>query len=323
MGYDFFMVLEQKASTDLFRDNKNIDKYRYIPLEVTDSNPDGLPLGMVKDTYKGKEYMGFTCAACHTNQINYKGTAIRVDGAPTLADMETFIEDLAKALKDTLENEKKKKRFVAAVMKRNPWSKMFSWGRREYSSEEAVAKDLKKFTFQVESYVSINKSVFDKNGKSGNLEYGYGRLDAFGRIYNRTLQNVLNRDSVEAALKEVIPSEKLPHDLKRILNGTHDGSGVNKNKIITDSQFDYILTEIRKKKLLTGPQLKKLKENLFNSPNAPVSYPFLWDTPQADYVQWNGISANAGLGPIGRNVGEVIGVFGTLDWKKQKGFKGC
>lgn len=39
--------------------------------------------------------------------------------------------------------------------------------------------------------------------------------------------------------------------------------------------------------------------------NAPTSYPFLWDTSQLSWVQWNG-SANS---PIGRNVGEVLGVF--------------
>ena len=39
--------------------------------------------------------------------------------------------------------------------------------------------------------------------------------------------------------------------------------------------------------------------------NAPVSYPFLWDTPALDWVQWNGSAAN----PIGRNVGEVLGTY--------------
>ncbi len=44
-------------------------------------------------------------------------------------------------------------------------------------------------------------------------------------------------------------------------------------------------------------------------PNAPVSYPFLWTTPQQRYVQWNGIAVN----PIGRNTGEVLGVFGQVN----------
>ena len=54
-------------------------------------------------------------------------------------------------------------------------------------------------------------------------------------------------------------------------------------------------------------------------PNAPVSYPFLWDTPQHDKVQWNGTADNKlplGLGPTLRNIGEAIGVFGSLEFTK-------
>lgn len=62
--------------------------------------------------------------------------------------------------------------------------------------------------------------------------------------------------------------------------------------------------------------------------NAPVSYPFLWDTPQHDFVQWNGAAENSKLaiakvlvgtehvGALGRNTGEVMGVFGTVTVEK-------
>jgi len=49
--------------------------------------------------------------------------------------------------------------------------------------------------------------------------------------------------------------------------------------------------------------------------DAPVSYPFLWDTPQHDVVQWLGIAKNGGpldVGSLSRNVGEVLGVFGNF-----------
>jgi hypothetical protein len=39
--------------------------------------------------------------------------------------------------------------------------------------------------------------------------------------------------------------------------------------------------------------------------DAPASYPFLWETPQLDWVQWNGSANN----PLARNVGEALGVF--------------
>ncbi len=51
--------------------------------------------------------------------------------------------------------------------------------------------------------------------------------------------------------------------------------------------------------------------------DAPVSYPFLWNTAQADRVQWNGIAQNIKLksfdyGALARNAGEVIGVYGDV-----------
>jgi mono/diheme cytochrome c family protein len=41
--------------------------------------------------------------------------------------------------------------------------------------------------------------------------------------------------------------------------------------------------------------------------NAPTSYPPLWMAPELEFVQWSPIAAS----PIGRNGGEVMGVFGT------------
>lgn len=46
--------------------------------------------------------------------------------------------------------------------------------------------------------------------------------------------------------------------------------------------------------------------------NAPVSYPFVWDAPYLDYVQYNAAVPNAGAGAMGRNVGQVLGVFGEV-----------
>ncbi len=44
---------------------------------------------------------------------------------------------------------------------------------------------------------------------------------------------------------------------------------------------------------------------------APTSYPPLWLTPQLEFVQWNPIAAS----PIGRNGGQVLGVFGNAALK--------
>ncbi|MES0490544.1 MAG: di-heme-cytochrome C peroxidase [Leptospirales bacterium] len=304
MPYDFFMVLEKKDSQELIRSNENMDSYRYIVLKPTFSNPDGLPVGFVKDKYNGDEYVGFTCAACHTAQVNYKGVAMRVDGAPAMSDMETFIDDANSALLQTNSDEAKQKRFVKAVLDRNGFWEWLTGGRN-YTSEEEVLEDLKKYASRLQVYATINKSEYKKGNKEYDLKYGYARLDAFGRIFNRTLQHVLNRDAIEKVLASVLPKDKL----KTVLKGIKDD-------ILTNDEFDHILDRIRP--LLSNEELLQVSKEIFNSPNAPVSYPYMWDVPNHDYLQWNGIAANAGVGPLARNTGEVIGVFGTLDWQAKR-----
>jgi len=60
-----------------------------------------------------------------------------------------------------------------------------------------------------------------------------------------------------------------------------------------------------------------------NPSNAPVSYPFLWNIWKQGVVQWNGIAPNSPMpllngvdtGALGRNAGQVIGVFGDVDFE--------
>lgn len=61
-----------------------------------------------------------------------------------------------------------------------------------------------------------------------------------------------------------------------------------------------------------GLSLTGVKDN-FNEPNAPTSYPYLWDTPQHDYVEWNGAQSNSNIGALARNVGEALGVYARVE----------
>lgn len=240
LPYDIFVNLEQKDNKVLFRDSANMSKYRYLPQRDSWDNPDGLPVGFVKDSYQGNDYVGFTCAACHTTQINYQGTGIRIDGGPALADMERMLLAIEEALLATQSNETKFQRMATRIS----------------NDHAAVRQDLISATEKLALYNKINRPT---NGDD-TVHYGYGRLDAFGRIYNQVLGHLTPGD----------------------------------------------------------------ESNNFNPPNAPVSYPVLWDTPQHDFVQWNGVANNndgslAGfLGPLGRNTGEVLGVFATFNLEKQK-----
>ena len=47
--------------------------------------------------------------------------------------------------------------------------------------------------------------------------------------------------------------------------------------------------------------------------NAPVRFPAIWNATRQDFVQWTGVSPNRKLGPIMRNVGQLVGVSATID----------
>lgn len=303
MPYDFFIALEQADSNLPFRDNSVIDKYRYLPQKPTFFNPDGLPVGFVKEPYQGKDYIGYTCAACHTGQVNYQGHAMRIDGGPSMADMVGFLTALQKSLQAAQNVPEKHQRFVSKVLELN----------NDYDSAQQVESDLKKWSDTIALYNNINHSK---------VKYGYARLDAFGRIYNRVLEHVINREQValvlrssENALGQPLLTEA---QISKVLDGISE-------TIIGDVQFAEIIARLQNTADgypgLGVKDMQRIKRGIFNEPNAPVSYPFLWDITHSDYVQWNGLADNSGVGPLGRNTGEVIGVFGILDWSaKDPGF---
>jgi hypothetical protein len=58
------------------------------------------------------------------------------------------------------------------------------------------------------------------------------------------------------------------------------------------------------------------------APDAPVSFPVLWDAPHLDLVQWNGSAPNAGPGPLLQNVTTALAVYGSLDVSGHDGLAG-
>ncbi len=234
--YDWFLALEVSDGTDLFVRTRLL-QLGYLPNENSLANPDRLPVGFVADTdFAGRKFAGMTCAACHTNRIQYQGTTFQIDGAPTLADMWGLLTEIRDSLNATATQESKFIRFAGQVL--GP-------GAAAHDIAD-LRKDLDAFRAQ------WTKFVDDSNpDRTGKLTWGRGRLDAFGMIFNRV-------SSIDLDL----PANSAP-------------------------------------------------------PNAPVSYPFLWGTSSEDRVQWNASAPNGNdIERLGRNVGEVLGVFGAADLQK-------
>ncbi|HEV7406227.1 MAG TPA: di-heme-cytochrome C peroxidase, partial [Chthoniobacteraceae bacterium] len=243
MPYAWFLHLEQADSTTKFRDTAHMLNYGFLPRKAdANGNPDGLPIGFVQN---GNQ-IGLNCAACHTGQINHKETTLLIDGAPTMSDATTMLEDLEAALRATLKDNDKFARLAQAVL-------------GPVESDDTRAEMKKDLELVLKMRSDYNARNFPHGAQPA---FGPGRIDAFGAILNEVA--------------------------------------------------------VRFAKSPTGAA----------AADAPVSFPFLWDTPQHDFVQWNGSAENKivpflepilgtkHIGALGRNVGEVLGVFGDVNTAK-------
>lgn len=221
--YALFTNLEQAESEALFRDDANLLRLGLIPAAKSKRNPDALPIGVTRN----KDAMGFTCAACHTQQLRYNKKLLMIDGGQPTFDLQKFINALSLSIELTLEDVEKFTRLQQRIL-----------GNKASEADKAAlkatltAQNEKRKAYRIQNHTDT--------------AYGYGRIDAFGAILNQAL-------------------------------------------------------------FATGA-----KDNR-NEPNAPTSYPYIWDTPQHDYVEWNGSQSNSNVGAFARNIGEVIGVFGEIE----------
>jgi mono/diheme cytochrome c family protein len=256
LPYDWYFALQNADATARFHSDDTYLRYRYLLQRPSDENPDGLPVGFVKDLAAdqyalekiGEErapsldptgqtanepYVGLTCAACHTAQYNTvdaqnRKVGIRIDGAGALADFEGFLVALADAMQATLDDPARWAAFEATV--------------RPGVSDAAVKQKLKEeFVRELERRKGFNRRT------TTTVKGGFARLDAFTGILNQVTEFVAGE----------------PGNHRPMVN--------------------------------------------------PVSYPHVWDAPWYDWVEWNGLNSNNGLGPLGRNVGEVMGSFATVD----------
>ena len=82
--------------------------------------------------------------------------------------------------------------------------------RGHYASEKEVVDDLQKYAQRLSMYNIINHSE---------TAYGYSRLDAFGRIYNRVLEHVIT----QAELKEQLNPDGRGSRKRRHANASRRG----------------------------------------------------------------------------------------------------
>ena len=109
--YDWFVALEKPhlrllKETSLLIAPEYMGRFGFLSSSDGPANPDSLPVGLAKtpdfvnwQTEKPVgDVIGFTCAACHTGQINFKGKGIRIEGGSAITDLNKFKSATALAL---------------------------------------------------------------------------------------------------------------------------------------------------------------------------------------------------------------------------------
>jgi hypothetical protein len=233
--YAWLKALERAGGHAPFLDPQlGLARFGYLndPTSDRTRNPDGLPIGFVRDSPSKSgarcEFVGMSCAACHTARFGLGGKHLFVDGAPTSANMWAFLSELRLSLHDTAADAGKLAAFAAQLPAEERDGGRCLLDRKQ----QTLAQDLQRFSDH------LGVLLAPKGDETASKGWGPARLDAVGVITN---QIFLHLDQAE--------------------------------KVV--------------------------------SVDAPVSYPFLWDTHQHNQVQWNGVSTL----PLTRNIVEVMGVF--------------
>jgi hypothetical protein len=192
--YSWFMALERPipsiGSPGLFSDSKYLDRFGFIPDPKSASNPAGLPVGFARtagvNPVNGKPFdeLGFTCAACHTGRIDYRGTSILIDGGPAMTDVNKFRTALGFALGLTKLDPARFLRFADRVIGQG----------RSLRQTLALKRELGKVVIE-----GIKLQIAEP-GRRDNVEEGFGRLDALNRIGNEVFATQMGEKRNYAAL---------------------------------------------------------------------------------------------------------------------------
>ncbi|HEY6331798.1 MAG TPA: di-heme-cytochrome C peroxidase [Blastocatellia bacterium] len=182
--YAWFQALELRTGTQMFASPEVQVTYGLLPDNDPKYNPDQMPVGIVKaviaEKYKNslglgiKEWASLSCAACHTTQLLYKGTEIRIDGGQGNWRFEQWSQDLVSSLVATTSSPSKFARFCSRVYGHG------DSGQCSEDEKKELWRQMKAYFDSALIMAAVNALI---NHTYVNKE-GFCRTDALGRGVN-------------------------------------------------------------------------------------------------------------------------------------------
>ncbi len=185
LDFDVFMSIPSASDQALFSARANLESYGFL---YSDNYEDGgtrqgelakagaLPIGVVKDT-RGeghtplakhaqdltRDYVGLTCAACHTGDLKYNGERFLIHAGQSNLDYERFISDLNVAVSRAVQDPK---------------------GTGYVARMAGKGADEKTATSRLAATKQRMDGLRDRGQVPVGREAGPGRIDAVGHILN-------------------------------------------------------------------------------------------------------------------------------------------
>jgi len=190
LRYDWVANLERPIGRKRLMSREYMQSIGYIydgAKAPNANNPADLPIGLTwhYDRDSGEKILDVSCAACHSSQLTYRGTALQIDGgsgghALTSSSPSQFIGMTVASLLTTYLNPFKFNRFADKVLAGVPRDERRS-ARRELRS--AMWDTIREAAV----YAWYN------DGRVYPTEEGYGRTDGLARILNTVFGDNLDR----------------------------------------------------------------------------------------------------------------------------------
>ncbi|ANG61334.1 hypothetical protein A8C75_01880 [Marinobacterium aestuarii] len=215
--FEWFMALEQPGINPfgegkLVTDPDYLGRLGFIQSDISRFNQSGLPVGFAVDygvtsPVDGRRYnaIGFTCAACHTGQMTYQGTAIRYDGGPAMTDITRLTNVLFLAMFENNYSTLRFNRFAARVLGERNTDANRKQLKKDFSKTLMELIDMQLATIEAQEQQAIVRDINAGNEShtlkdiaktvKANLKNveGFTRLDALNRIGNQVFALDANR----------------------------------------------------------------------------------------------------------------------------------
>jgi hypothetical protein len=202
---------------------QQMDRFGFVADAAGPDNRHGLPVGITVAASRNKgasgvEMSGFNCAACHVAEIAYRGNRLRIDGAPSLINLQGYQIEFKQSLDAALSDPKKLLALVIAmereqdapdtpsdesaaayaddpslkgagdVPEKSTADRSFHAASSKTADAAPAAATKSSFRDRMKRDVAILKArlAYMKNAKllTDGTEPGPGRVDAFGAARN-------------------------------------------------------------------------------------------------------------------------------------------